>query len=507
VAGYRLLGRIGEGGMGVVHLAEAPDGRRVALKVLRPHVVGDDESRARLAREVASLRRVAGPRVAEVLDADPWGELPFVATRYVPGPSLHEHVRRVGPLRGPDLVHVAATLAEALVAVHSVGVLHRDVKPSNVLLEGRDPVLIDFGLARVAEDARLTHTGWLLGTPGYFAPEILFGQDATTASDVHSWAATVVFAATGRPPYGTGPAVAVMDRVRRGEHDLSAVPGGLLPLLTACLAGDPAERPSTGAVLAALREPGSSATRPRSPGVPSAPRPPGDRPWTRPLTVAAPRSRPLTLDESRPAPAPASTPPASASPRARRGALLGALFAAVTVAFALAPYLCLLVLTPLALLVRTASWTAESARERRQLRGGRRWYDPLLTVASAPWYLVVAAGGTLVLMVWSALAAFVTGVAYLLFRGPLEPGLVLMGAVLSTSLWWGPGSRRLRVPTRRLMRALTRRSWSGWLAVAVLAALTVLGLVLLHSGGVVWDPRPGAPWRPGTLLGALVRWF
>ena len=204
IGNYRVVAKIGEGGMGVVHLAEAPDGSRVALKVLRPHIIGDDEARERLAREVDSLRRVTSPRIAEVLDADPWGDTPYVATRYVPGLSLHQHVRAEGRLKGDDLRHFAAGLAEAVVAVHQVGVLHRDIKPSNVLLEGRSPVLIDFGLARLAEDPRLTHTGWLLGTPGYLAPEILYGEDATTASDVHAWAATVAFAATGRPPFGTG---------------------------------------------------------------------------------------------------------------------------------------------------------------------------------------------------------------------------------------------------------------------------------------------------------------
>ena len=199
IGGYRLIARIGEGGMGVVHLAQAPDGSRVALKVLRPHIVGDDEARERLAREVNSLRRITSPRIAEVIDADPWGETPYVATRYVPGLSLHEHVREEGPIVGIDLLHFAHSLAEALIAVHGVGVLHRDIKPSNVLMEGRTPVLIDFGLARLADDPRLTHTGWLLGTPGYLAPEILYGDEATPASDVHAWAATVVYAATGRP--------------------------------------------------------------------------------------------------------------------------------------------------------------------------------------------------------------------------------------------------------------------------------------------------------------------
>ncbi len=252
VGPYRLLAKIGEGGMGVVHLAQGDNGTRVALKVLRPHVVGDEEARERLVREVASLRRVSSPRVAGVLDADPWARTPYVATRYVPGLSLHQHVRQKGPLRGSDLGWFVSGLAEAVAAIHAVGVLHRDIKPSNVLLEGRSPVLIDFGLARLAEDPRLTLTGFLLGTPGYLAPEVLYGEDATTATDVHAWAATVVFASTGRPPFGTGPAVAIMDRVRRGEHDLSGVPAGLAPLVRQALAADPTDRPSTGAVVAAV---------------------------------------------------------------------------------------------------------------------------------------------------------------------------------------------------------------------------------------------------------------
>ena len=230
--------------MGVVHLAQGPDGKRVALKVLRPHIVGDREARERLAREVSSLQRISSPRIAEFLDADPHGPVPFVVTRYVPGLSLYHHVDEEGPIAGADLLHFADALAEALQAVHAVGVLHRDIKPTNVLMEGRSPVLIDFGLARVAEDPRLTQTGWLLGTPGYLAPEILYGDDATVASDVHAWATTVAFAASGRPPYGKGPAMAIMDRVRRGEHNLSGVPAPLQGLLAECLASEPLDRPA-----------------------------------------------------------------------------------------------------------------------------------------------------------------------------------------------------------------------------------------------------------------------
>ncbi len=234
VGDYTLLTKIGEGGMGVVHLARrGEDGHRVALKVLRPHIVGDDEARERLAREVSSLGRIRSRWVAEIVDADPWGPVPFVATRYVPGLSLHDHVHEEGPVEGPDLTWFAACLAEGVASVHAVGVLHRDVKPSNVLMEGRTPILIDFGLARVADDPRLTHTGWLLGTPGYLAPEILYGDDATTASDVHSWAATVAFAATGRPPFGRGPV--------DGDHG-PGPPRGARPLRDPAAAARPPRR-------------------------------------------------------------------------------------------------------------------------------------------------------------------------------------------------------------------------------------------------------------------------
>jgi predicted Ser/Thr protein kinase len=491
VGGYRLLAKIGEGGMGVVHLAQAADGSRVALKVLRPHVIGDDEARERLAREVASLRRVTSPRIADVVDADPWGDTPFVATRYVPGLSLHQHVREEGPITGADLTWFAAGLAEAMVAVHRVGVLHRDIKPSNVLLEGRSPVLIDFGLARLAEDPRLTVTGWLLGTPGYLAPEILYGEDATTASDVHSWAATVVFAATGRPPYGTGPAMAIMDRVRRGQHDLSGVPAALLPLLRACLAPDPAARPDSALVLTSLRTP--------------APRPVADLP-TMPLALVATDDAPTDRLGDPPTARQQWRPPPGGSAKLQRGCLLTGLFLAVCAGFAWAPYLCLAILTALALLLRTVSWTTESARDRQLLRGRRRWYDGPLTVASAPWYLLVATGGTLVLLVWAAALAVLVGVAYSLFALPLRPGLLLMGAVVALSLWWGPGSRRLRVPTRRLVVSATSSAALGWLVVAATGLAVVLaGYALAH--GVQWDPAPGPPWRPGTVLDGLVGWL
>lgn len=244
VGGYRVLHRIGEGGMGVVHLAEDRLGRRVALKALKPHVIGDDESRQRLDREVASLSKVRSRHVAEILDADPWGSAPYVVTRYVPGHSLTDVVKADGPLSDDDLAHVAGHLLEAVRDVHAAGVLHRDLKPTNVVMEGRSPVLIDFGLARLAEDPRLTAAGFLLGTPGYLAPEVLLGDDATAATDVHGWAATLVFAASGHSPYGAGHTMAILDRTRRGQVDLSGVPAWIRPVLVAALSVEPLDRPT-----------------------------------------------------------------------------------------------------------------------------------------------------------------------------------------------------------------------------------------------------------------------
>ena len=165
--------------------------------------------------------------------------------------------------------------------MHAVGVVHRDVKPANVLMEGRTPILIDFGLARVADDPRLTQAGWLLGTPGYLPPEILHGDDATPASDVHSWAATVAYAATARPPFGRGPTAAIMDRVRRGEHDLTGVPDPLRGLLASALDPEPSRRPTLDAILGWLRPQVQNRTAPPPPP------PVADDPFTMPLALAS----------------------------------------------------------------------------------------------------------------------------------------------------------------------------------------------------------------------------
>jgi hypothetical protein len=241
---YLLLERIGEGGMGVVHLARDSQGRAVAVKVLRPGMASDVDARRRLEREFETMRRVRSPFVAEVIDADVAGEMPYVVTRYVAGPTLDQLIRDRGPLRGQALERVAWGLAEGLAAVHAAGVVHRDLKPGNVVMAGGSPVLIDFGIAHVPDATRITQAGMFMGTPGYLAPEVVEGQACGPSADVHSWASTVAFAATGRPPFGTGSYETIFYRILGGNPDLNGIPGKLMPLLTAALSRDPAARPS-----------------------------------------------------------------------------------------------------------------------------------------------------------------------------------------------------------------------------------------------------------------------
>jgi Protein kinase domain len=247
---YRLLEKIGEGGMGVVHLATDPQGRQVAVKVLRPGVASDQTALRRLAREVDSMRRVHSPHVAEIVDADVTAEPPYVVTQYVPGRTLEQTVRDRGPLGTRELRRLATGLAEALAAIHAAGIIHRDLKPGNVMfLDNGEPVVIDFGIAQGVDATRLTATGLVIGTPGYLAPEIIEGEDAAAPADVHSWASTVAYAATGRAPFGSGTFESIFYKIMEGRPDLDGVPAALLPLIRAAMARNPAERPTAQALV------------------------------------------------------------------------------------------------------------------------------------------------------------------------------------------------------------------------------------------------------------------
>ena len=516
VGGYTLLTQIGEGGMGVVHLARRPGGERVALKVLRPHVVGGDEARQRLEREVSSLSRVRSRWVAEVIDADPWGDVPYVATRYVPGLSLHDHVVEEGPVVGRDLVWFAGCLAEGLASVHEVGVLHRDVKPSNVLMEGRPPILIDFGLARVADDPRLTHTGWLIGTPGYLAPEILYGDDASTASDVHSWAATVAYAGTGRAPFGRGPSMAVMDRVRRGEHDLDGLRGDLHDVVEAALDPDPERRPTLGEILDWLRPQSTQVhRRPVAGPLPEVVETAPMRAAAWPEEETRVEAEPLDRQEDRqdwqddwPEEGPHTAvlpteqwaeqqwddqaPRVSPLERVRRGLLTLAGGVAVAVGVAAVPYAGLALVLVAAWLLRSGSLAASHVGDRRRLRG-RRWYDAPVVLVRAPWDLLRSIPSTIVLQLWAlGLAAAAGLVCYSLAAGTVVTLLAGAGALV-LGLWWGPGGSRVRSPLGRVVRPLSAapgRWVAGLLLVTVAAGAAAY---VLDQRGPWWVPAQDQP--------------
>ncbi len=264
---YRLLRRLGEGGMGVVHLALDPQGRQVAVKVLRSEVAGDDVARRRLSREVETMRRVRGPNIAEVVDADVTGRRPYIVTRYVPGRPLDEIVKNDGPLPLDALLKVAVGVAQALAAVHAAGVIHRDLKPGNVLMLDGQPVLIDFGIAQAVDATRLTQTGMFIGTPGYLAPEIIEGHEAGPQVDVHAWAGTVLYAATGQPPFGKGTLEMIFFNITSGRANVEAAPPPIQPMLRAAFNRDPARRPTAAELVRQLARlmPQSPGGRPRVP--------------------------------------------------------------------------------------------------------------------------------------------------------------------------------------------------------------------------------------------------
>ncbi|WP_188191568.1 serine/threonine-protein kinase [Nonomuraea sp. SYSU D8015] len=282
---YRLLRRLGEGGMGVVHLAVDPQGRQVAVKVLRGEVAGDEVARRRLSREVETMRRVRSKYIAEVVDADVTGHRPYIVTRFVPGRPLDEIVKDDGPLDLPALIRVAHGVASALAAVHSVGVIHRDLKPGNVMILDGEPVLIDFGIAQAVDATRLTQTGMFIGTPGYLAPEIIEGQEAGPEVDIHAWAGTLLFAATGQPPFGKGTLEMIFYNITAGKADVSAAPAELQPLLKSAFQRNPAKRPKA----AELAEQTARMLPAPPPGTPdeisTVPRPDGQAPSRLPPRV------------------------------------------------------------------------------------------------------------------------------------------------------------------------------------------------------------------------------
>ncbi|MGW1274381.1 protein kinase domain-containing protein, partial [Streptomyces sp. NPDC002491] len=246
IADHRLLGRLGAGGMGVVYLARTPGGALVALKVLLAEYAEEPGFKERFRREVEVARRVDSPWAVPLVDADADADAPWLATAFVPGPSLGEAVAGYGPLSEAGVRLLGARLAEALGEVHRAGLVHRDLKPGNVLIAHDGPRLIDFGIARAPEDTALTATGLVVGTPGYLSPEQATGPGGDgigPASDVFSLGCVLAFAATGRAPFGSGAVDALLYRAAHDPADVDGIPAGLREVVEACLEKDPARRP------------------------------------------------------------------------------------------------------------------------------------------------------------------------------------------------------------------------------------------------------------------------
>ncbi|MEU4152940.1 serine/threonine-protein kinase [Streptomyces sp. NPDC026659] len=242
VGPYRIIGRLGSGGMGVVHAGLTADGLRVAVKVIHPAQAEDQEFRARFRREVQLSARVKGPCLVPLLAADTEAAEPWLATAYAPGPTLNQHLAGHGPLADGTLYAFATGTAQALTAIHQAGVVHRDVKPQNVILTPAGPRVLDFGIARASDGTSVTRTGVMTGTPGWISPEYYRSSTAGPEGDMFAWGALVAYAATGRLPFGTGAPDAVAFRVMSGDPDLVGVPERLREILERALAKDPSER-------------------------------------------------------------------------------------------------------------------------------------------------------------------------------------------------------------------------------------------------------------------------
>ncbi|MFJ8650113.1 serine/threonine-protein kinase [Streptomyces sp. NPDC093546] len=297
VAGYRLSARLGAGGMGAVYLSYTPGGRPVAIKVIRPDFAEDAEFRRRFAQEVRAAQRVQGLYTAPVIDADTDARRPWLATAYVPGPSLADAVRNHGPLPVDTVLLLVAGIAEALQVIHGAGIVHRDLKPANVLLAADGPRVIDFGIARAADATSLTGSGVTIGTPSFMAPEQAAGREVTAATDIFALGQVAAYAATGSPAFGEGTSHGVLYRIVHEEPDLTGLPDRLRELVTRCLDKDPAARPSVTDLLA-LCQGASDQTALRRPDE-----------WL-PGAVAAD----ITTRTAAPAPAAATTPPPPATP-------------------------------------------------------------------------------------------------------------------------------------------------------------------------------------------------
>ncbi|HEX7161753.1 MAG TPA: serine/threonine-protein kinase [Trebonia sp.] len=538
---YRVIEKIGEGGMGVVYLGTDADRRQVAIKVLGAAVAGDPSARQRLAREVDTMRRVRNRYVAEVLDADVDGPAPYIVTRYVPGQTLEDKVREDGPLRGMALAALAEGLAEALAAIHAAGVVHRDLKPGNVMLDAGQPVIIDFGIAHIPDSTRLTKTGLVMGTPGYLAPEVIEGSPSSGASDVHSWGATVAYAATGRQPFGNGTYQTIFFRVLEGKPDLAGIPPHLLPFVTAALSTDPQSRPSArwlagqlgmprdGARMAAAEAAATRFDYPSThvfaPPPTAVGAPPGRIAYRSPTEAARdvadllPPVAPQVPPPLRQAQAPAA---AAAQPRqpdwqpSGLGPLSLAAGVAAVALSVLLPVAGTAISLALITLLRAVDRAQSGFAERRSVRGVRPG-DIVIVIVSAPWTVVRAALTTVFIAPLALVPALLAAAASVVFtRTGTLPGAGSWAAGAAVAFYCvGPGSAAPRRQLRRMsMSAIRSRaalvvafifSWALALAV-VSSAFSQPPLIWPATSSTIPHLMPGLPSLGGTLH-SLQKWL
>jgi len=528
VGPHRLLGRLGQGGMGTVFLGVSPDERAVAVKVLRDGVA-DPEVRRRFRHELDALRRVRGPHLVEVLDADVDADTPYLVTRFVPGQRLDDLVARSGPLPAKELHQLARGLADALAALHGAGVVHRDLTPGNVLVLDGQPYVIDLGLATAADVTALTNSGLVIGTPGYLAPEQVTGSSRSPAVDVHAWGATVAFAGTGRPPYGTGRPEAVLYRIVHETPDLDGLHAPLARLVVAAMDPDPHLRPLARTLLAELG--GASMAEPVTVHLPhdvsattvlaggvlqppvrqlatatSGPRAmvslPYDQPYDQPPYDPPPYDAgpepyepdQQPWDDDAPLP-PRASPIRSLQVVVTGGASLALVAAGTLVAPVVGATTALLLLVAL----RAAGRGSERLRDRRERRGGRR-RDPVVTTLGAPWQLAHGTADTVLsLPLLLAVAAVPAGVVWLL--DPRVSGLERpeLTAASATVVALAAGlRRRVHRPSRQLLRRALLGATPGPIsAVAVLLAVTAItGLLLAAAEGAAPSYWPADQLRP-----------
>jgi len=539
---YRVIEKIGEGGMGVVYLGTDADRRQVAIKVLGAAVAGDPSARQRLAREVDTMRRVRNRYVAEVLDADVDGPAPYIVTRYVPGQTLEEKVRKDGPVRGMALEALAEGLAEALAAIHAAGVVHRDLKPGNVMLDAGQPVIIDFGIAHIPDSTRLTKTGLVMGTPGYLAPEVIEGSPSSGASDVHSWGATVAYAATGRQPFGTGTYQTIFFRVLEGKPDLAGIPPHLLPFVTAALSIDPQSRPSARWLAGQLGMPRAGARMAAAEAAATRFDYPSTRTYAPPsAAVGGPPPVPLGAPPSRiayrspaeaardvadllppvappvPPPRPQAQAPAAAAALPRQpdwqpsglGLLSLAAGVAVVALSVLLPVAGTAISLALITLLRAVDRAQSGLAERRSVRGVRP-SDIVIVIVSAPWTVVRAALTTVFIAPLALVPALLAAAASVVItRTGTLPGAGSWAAGAAVAFYCvGPGSAAPRRQLRRMSTSVIRSqaalvvafifSWALALAV-VSSVFSQPPLIWPATSSTIPHLMPGLPSLGGTL--------